>query len=80
MSGMPGEIHHVGFTVISRMSWGMKGSYFVSRSHNDTDLYSYQPVCLRVFTSIWWFGIQSYWGGQAVNLVSLRIYSIVPTD
>ena len=29
VSGMPGEIHHVGFTVISRVSWGMKGSYFV---------------------------------------------------
>lgn len=55
VSGMPGEIHHVGFTVISRVSWGMKGAYF--------------PVCLRVFTSIWWFGIQSYWGGQAVTLM-----------
>lgn len=55
VSGMPGEIHHVGFTVISRMSWGLKGSYF--------------PVCLRVFISIWWFGIQSYWGGQAVSLM-----------
>jgi hypothetical protein len=30
ISGMPGEIHHIGFTVISRCSWGMKGSYFVS--------------------------------------------------
>lgn len=29
VSGMPGEIHHIGFTVISRCSWGMKGSYFV---------------------------------------------------
>lgn len=55
VSGMPGEIHHVGFTVISRVSWGMKGAYF--------------PVCLRVFTAIWWFGIQSYWGGQAVTLM-----------
>ncbi|WVQ67214.1 uncharacterized protein L199_005409 [Kwoniella botswanensis] len=55
VSGFPGEIHHIGFTVVSRMSWGMKGSYF--------------PVCLRVFTSVWWFGIQSYWGGQAVNLM-----------
>lgn len=55
VSGMPGEIHHIGFTVISRVSWGMKGAYF--------------PVCLRVFTAIWWFGIQSYWGGQAVTLM-----------
>ncbi|WVQ82263.1 hypothetical protein IAT38_004391 [Cryptococcus sp. DSM 104549] len=55
VAGFPGEIHHIGFTVVSRASWGMKGAYF--------------PVCLRVFTSIWWFGIQSYWGGQAVALM-----------
>jgi len=30
VSGTPGEIHHVGFTVITRMSWGLRGGYFVS--------------------------------------------------
>lgn len=27
---MPGEIHHVGFVIMSRMSWGMYGHYIVS--------------------------------------------------
>ncbi|ORY77985.1 NCS1 family nucleobase:cation symporter-1 [Leucosporidium creatinivorum] len=53
--GWMGERHHIGFTCASRFSWGMRGSYF--------------PVLIRVFTSIWWFGIQSYWGGQAVRVM-----------
>lgn len=46
--GWMGEIHHIGFTVSSRFSWGMRGSYF--------------PVVLRVFVACMWFGMQAYWG------------------
>ncbi|KAM0746960.1 hypothetical protein T439DRAFT_329233 [Meredithblackwellia eburnea MCA 4105] len=53
-SGWMGENHHIGFTVASRYTWGLRGSYF--------------PVILRVFTSIWWFGIQGYWGGQSCRV------------
>lgn len=35
--GWMGENHHIGFTVSSRFSWGMQGSYF--------------PVVLRVFVA-----------------------------
>ncbi|KII84969.1 hypothetical protein PLICRDRAFT_45826 [Plicaturopsis crispa FD-325 SS-3] len=52
--GWMGEVHHIGFTVSSRFSWGMKLFYF--------------PVVLRSFTSIFWFGIQAYWGGQAARV------------
>ncbi|BEJ12934.1 hypothetical protein CspHIS471_0301080 [Cutaneotrichosporon sp. HIS471] len=55
VSGTPGEVHHIGFTVVSRVTWGLRGGLF--------------PVALRTFTSIWWFGIQSYWGGMAVALI-----------
>lgn len=50
-----GEKHHIGFTVSSRFSWGMRGSYF--------------PVVLRVFVACMWFGMQAYWGGQATRVL-----------
>lgn len=46
----------IGFTVSSRFTWGMRGGYF--------------PVVVRAFVAIWFFGIQAYWGGQAVRVVS----------
>lgn len=39
--GWMGERHYIGFTVSSRFSWGMRGSYF--------------PVVLRVFVACMWF-------------------------
>ena len=30
----------------------------------------YFPVVVRAFVAIWFFGIQAYWGGQAVRVVS----------
>ncbi|KAJ3498897.1 hypothetical protein NLG97_g759 [Lecanicillium saksenae] len=53
--GWMGAHHHIGFTVSSRASWGMRGAYF--------------PVMLRVFTSCIWFGIQAFWGGQATRVL-----------
>ncbi|KAL6245852.1 hypothetical protein RBB50_007005 [Rhinocladiella similis] len=53
--GWMGETHHIGFTVSSRFSWGMNGSYF--------------PVVLRVFVACMWFGMQAYWGGQATRVL-----------
>ncbi|RDA83983.1 hypothetical protein CP532_6965 [Ophiocordyceps camponoti-leonardi (nom. inval.)] len=52
--GWMGEVHHIGFTVCSRFSWGMRGSYF--------------PVILRVFCGCIWFGLQAFWGGQAMRV------------
>ncbi|KKZ64605.1 hypothetical protein EMCG_09501 [[Emmonsia] crescens] len=51
--GWMGERQQVGFTVASRFSWGMRGSYF--------------PVLIRVFVGSMWFGIQS--GGQATRVL-----------
>ena len=27
--GIAGEVHHIGYTVLARSHWGMKGAYFV---------------------------------------------------
>ncbi|KAJ9312560.1 hypothetical protein DTO271D3_7107 [Paecilomyces variotii] len=59
--GWMGEKHHIGFTVASRFSWGMRGSYF--------------PVIIRIFVACMWFGMQSYWGGQATRVL---IGAIIP--
>ncbi|KAL1859665.1 hypothetical protein VTK73DRAFT_7515 [Phialemonium thermophilum] len=53
--GWIGEVHHIGFTVSSRFSWGMRGSYF--------------PVVIRIFVACMWFGMQAYWGGQATRVM-----------
>lgn len=53
--GWMGEKHHIGFTVSSRFSWGMRGSYF--------------PVVLRNFMACMWFGMQAYWGGQSTRVL-----------
>ncbi|KAG2126050.1 permease for cytosine/purines, uracil, thiamine, allantoin-domain-containing protein [Suillus clintonianus] len=59
--GWMGERHHIGFTVACRFSWGMRGAYF--------------PVLIRAFTTIFWDGLQAYWGGQAV---AVTIGAIIP--
>ncbi|EFR03381.1 uracil permease [Nannizzia gypsea CBS 118893] len=59
--GWMGERHHIGFPVASRFSWGMRGSYF--------------PVIIRCFLGCIWFGMQSYWGGQATRVL---IGAIIP--
>ena len=41
--GWMGEKHHIGFTVASRFTWGMRGFYF--------------PVLLRTFTTVFWDGL-----------------------
>ncbi|KAL7908463.1 permease for cytosine/purines, uracil, thiamine, allantoin domain-containing protein [Trichoderma velutinum] len=54
VAGWPGAKHNIGFTVSSRFSWGMRGSYF--------------PVIIRCFTGCIWFGIQAFWGAQATRV------------
>jgi nucleobase:cation symporter-1, NCS1 family len=53
--GWVGEKQHIGFTVATRFSWGMNGSYF--------------PVLLRVFIGSMWLGLQAYWGGQSLRVL-----------
>ncbi|KAK7447423.1 hypothetical protein VKT23_014133 [Stygiomarasmius scandens] len=59
--GWMGERHHIGFTVASRFTWGMRGAYF--------------PVIIRTFTTIFWDGLQAYWGGQAVTVTLGSIFT-----
>ncbi|KAJ6598305.1 permease for cytosine/purines, uracil, thiamine, allantoin-domain-containing protein [Mycena vulgaris] len=59
--GWMGERHHIGFTVASRFTWGMRGAYF--------------PVIVRSFTTIFWDGLQAYWGGQAM---AVTLGAIIP--
>ncbi|KAF2770845.1 hypothetical protein EJ03DRAFT_269933 [Teratosphaeria nubilosa] len=53
--GWMGERHHIGFTVASRFTFGMYGSYF--------------PVLIRLFTTCFWDGLQAYYGGQATAVM-----------
>ncbi|KAJ7692258.1 permease for cytosine/purines, uracil, thiamine, allantoin-domain-containing protein, partial [Mycena rosella] len=62
--GWMGERHHIGFTVASRFTWGMRGAYF--------------PVIVLSFTQVpplvpcqihRWDGLQAYWGGQGMSFV-----------
>ena len=53
--GWVGEKQHIGFTVATRFSWGMNGSFF--------------PVLLRVFIGSMWLGLQAYWGGQSLRVL-----------
>ncbi|KAH9886805.1 NCS1 family nucleobase:cation symporter-1 [Xylariomycetidae sp. FL2044] len=58
--GQSGRVHHVGFMMLNRASFGLWGSYF--------------SIMLCVFESIIFFGIQSYYGGQAVVVVLNAIF------
>ncbi|KII93698.1 hypothetical protein PLICRDRAFT_69314, partial [Plicaturopsis crispa FD-325 SS-3] len=61
--GWVGEVHHIGEHSFRRTlvcKW-LRTAYF--------------PVVLRSFTSIFWFGLQAYWGGQAARLA---IGAIIP--
>ncbi|KAK4501382.1 hypothetical protein PRZ48_007191 [Zasmidium cellare] len=55
LAGWPGSHQHLGFTVLCRSSWGMRGAFW--------------PVINRIMTAIIWLGIQMYWGGQAVKII-----------
>lgn len=50
LAGWPGSHLYLGFTVLSRASWGMRGGFW--------------PVLNRIVTACVWMGIQAYWGGQ----------------
>jgi NCS1 family nucleobase:cation symporter-1 len=55
VAGWIGSHDHLGFTVMSRASWGMRGGYW--------------PVLNRIMTACIWVGIRNYWGGQCVRIV-----------
>ncbi|KAH8892196.1 hypothetical protein GQ53DRAFT_864033 [Thozetella sp. PMI_491] len=55
LAGWPGSHLYLGFTVLSRASWGMRGGFW--------------PVLNRIVTACVWMGIQAYWGGQAVKII-----------
>ncbi|KPI41863.1 Uracil permease [Cyphellophora attinorum] len=55
IAGWPGSHQYLGFTILSRAQWGMRGGFW--------------PVLNRIMTTIIWMGIQLYWGGQAVKII-----------
>ncbi|KAK6856717.1 hypothetical protein PG995_006904 [Apiospora arundinis] len=56
LAGWPGNHLHLGFTVLSRAAWGMRGGFW--------------PVLNRIMTGCVWMGIEAYWGGQDVSFTS----------
>ncbi|KAF2400573.1 hypothetical protein EJ06DRAFT_397208 [Trichodelitschia bisporula] len=60
VSGEPGVKYHVGFPMMSRVGFGMYGSYFV--------------IMLKCFVNFIYFGIQAYWGGLAVKVILSAIF------
>lgn len=55
VAGWMGSHDYLGFTVMSRASWGMIGGFW--------------PVLNRIVTACIWMGVQTYWGGQAVKII-----------
>jgi nucleobase:cation symporter-1, NCS1 family len=60
LAGQPGRVHHLGFMMMGRAAFGLWGSYFA--------------IMLCVFESLIYFGIQSYYGGQAVVVILNAIF------
>ncbi|PNS14447.1 Thiamine transporter isoform D [Sphaceloma murrayae] len=60
LSGAPGAKYHIGFPVIQRSSWGVKGYIFV--------------VVQRVFLACIWFSTQVYWGGQCTRVFLTALF------
>lgn len=58
LAGWPGSHLYLGFTVLCRASWGMRGGFW--------------PVLNRIVTACVWMGIQAYWGGQGQSKASLH--------
>ncbi|KAF7556446.1 hypothetical protein G7Z17_g1424 [Cylindrodendrum hubeiense] len=56
----PGILYHLGFPMLSRSTFGMYGSFFV--------------IILKCFVNFTFFGIQSYWGGQAIAVMLSAIF------
>lgn len=54
LAGWPGSHLYLGFTVLCRASWGMRGGFL--------------PVLNRIMTACVWMGIQAYWGGQGQSI------------
>ncbi|CAK7232467.1 hypothetical protein SBRCBS47491_008281 [Sporothrix bragantina] len=55
LCGEAGRIHYIGYTMMGRATWGLYGSYIC--------------IALSCIQSLIYFGIQSYYGGQAVVLI-----------
>ncbi|EPE35347.1 hypothetical protein GLAREA_11046 [Glarea lozoyensis ATCC 20868] len=55
VAGWMGSHDYLGFTVMSRASWGMIGGFW--------------PVLNRIVTACIWMGVQTYWGGQSVKII-----------
>ncbi|KAI5365247.1 Putative purine-cytosine permease [Septoria linicola] len=55
LAGWPGSHQYLGFTVLCRASWGMRGGFW--------------PVLNRIVTAVVWLGIQMYRGGQAMKII-----------
>ncbi|KAK4220772.1 NCS1 family nucleobase:cation symporter-1 [Podospora fimiseda] len=60
MAGQCGRHHYLGFMMMSRAAFGLWGSYF--------------SITICVFESLIFFGIQAYYGGQAVVVVLNAIF------
>ncbi|WPV16563.1 hypothetical protein CLAFUW4_06506 [Fulvia fulva] len=50
-----GSHQYLGFTVLCRSSWGIRGGFWA--------------VVDRIVTAVIWLGIQMYWGGHAVKII-----------
>lgn len=62
-AGWPGSHLYLGFTVLCRASWGMRGGFW--------------PVMNRIVTACVWMGIQAYWGGQGQRAVPAILHPLL---
>lgn len=76
---------HIGFPVISRASWGLRGGFFplinvriprlntANVTLTDTHLYS-SPYSQRIILSVTWYSTQAWFGGGATKVVIAAIW------
>lgn len=60
LCGEPGVRYHLGFSMMSRATFGMYGAWFV--------------IMVKCFVNFIMFGIQAYWGGLAASVVLSSIF------
>ncbi|KAL5598295.1 uncharacterized protein BROUX77_006129 [Berkeleyomyces rouxiae] len=60
LTGAPGAKWHIGFPILQRAPWGMRGAIV--------------PLAQRVMLSFVWYATQVYWGGQCVRTLLTAIW------
>jgi NCS1 family nucleobase:cation symporter-1 len=59
-AGLPGAKWHIGFPILQKASWGMRGGYF--------------PLVNRIILSLIWFSTHCWWGSQCLKTFFIALW------